>query len=243
MDETYTTKAIVLNRQPYRENDSRVTVCSLEYGKLVLIARGTATTKSKMAGHIEPFCFSDFMIVRGKCHSYIGGVASQNCFSAIKSDLSKLRIVGQVIAVINKLVKENEADSRLFFLLHDFLEFLDNNDIKEETIDFFIHAFVLKLMSGLGYEPELRVCVACGKELKPENNSFDFSRGGLVCGLCQAQNSTIIKNDTIKLLRCMVKEKFIDLQKLKYDKKISDEAIKNIILFYNYTHPGAGDFK
>ncbi|MFH1822239.1 MAG: recombination protein O N-terminal domain-containing protein [Patescibacteria group bacterium] len=41
MEETYTTKAIVLNRQPFRENDSRVVVYSFEQGKMELVARGT----------------------------------------------------------------------------------------------------------------------------------------------------------------------------------------------------------
>lgn len=236
MDETFTIKAIVLNRQPYRENDSRVTVYSLEYGKLVLIARGTGSVKSKMAGHIEPFCLSDFMVARGKRHDYIGGVASRDCFSGIKSDLDKLKIAGQAIAVFSRLIKENEAESGLFFLLYDFLDFLNNLkiDSEQEADEYIFQVFILKLLSVLGYEPELSVCTICGKELKPSGNRFDFSRGGLVCALCQSKDGVVISDDAIKLLRFIIKEKFSDIVKLKIDKKISAEAVKNIILFYNY---------
>ena len=47
MEETYNTKAIILNRQPFRERDSRVTIFSLERGKLILVARGTKKITSK----------------------------------------------------------------------------------------------------------------------------------------------------------------------------------------------------
>lgn len=236
MDETYTAKAIVLNRQPYRENDSRVTVYSLEYGKLILVARGTGSIKSKMAGHIEPFCLSDFMIVRGRRYNYIGGVASRNCYSSIKSDLIKLQIAGQITRVFSRMIKENEPQSDLFFLLSNFLEFLNNNFIKEELCDFFIYSFMLKMLVNLGYEPELQSCVICGKKLEPEGNGFDISHGGLVCITCQQKTGLKISGDAIKLLRYIIKENFSKLLKLKFDKKVSVEIVKNIILFFDYNH-------
>lgn len=41
MEETFYTGAIILKRSPWRENDSKVIVYSLEKGKLELVARGT----------------------------------------------------------------------------------------------------------------------------------------------------------------------------------------------------------
>ena len=41
MEETFYTRAIILKRSPWRENDSKVTVYSLERGRLELVARGT----------------------------------------------------------------------------------------------------------------------------------------------------------------------------------------------------------
>lgn len=234
MDEAFTTKAIVLSRRPYRENDSKIIAYSLEYGKLSLIARGTGSIRSKMAGHIEPFCLSDFMIVRGRRCDYIGGVASTDCFSNIKSDLLKLEIAGQACAVFNRLIKEKETDKDLFFILNDYLEFLDKNIFKQELGDLLLHIFILKLLVILGYEPELYACVACGKAIGPDGSHFDPGRGGLVCSLCKGGSGLAISGDAIKLLRYIIKKQFADILKLQIDNKVSALAIKNIILFYNY---------
>ena len=232
MEETFNIQAIILNRHAFRENDSRVLAYSLEHGKMFLVARGTGSIKSKMAGHIEPFCLSDLMIVRGRRYNYIGGAKSTNCFFGLKSDLEKLEVAGRSFAILNKIIKEHEVDPKLFFLINDFLEVL--SDINK-NIDFnlFLHAFILKLICQLGYRPELYSCVVCRKDINPNGNYFDFKKGGLVCSDCQ-KNSLTIHKDSIKLLRFIVKKNFINISKLFVNKKVSSEAAKCILLFYNY---------
>ena len=233
MEETFNIKAIILNRHAFRENDSRVLAYSLEHGKIFLVARGTGSIKSKMAGHIEPFCLSDLMVVRGRRYNYIGGAKSTNCFFGLKSDLKKLEVAGRSFAILNKIIKEHEVDPKLFFLINDFLEVL--SDINK-NIDFnlFLHAFILKLVCQLGYRPELYSCVVCRKDIKPNNNYFDFKRGGLVCEKCDKDKALTIHKDSIKLLRFIIKQDFKNISKLFVNKKASLEAIKNVALFYNY---------
>ena len=233
MEETFNIQAIILNRHAFRENDSRVLAYSLEHGKMFLVARGTGSIKSKMAGHIEPFCLSDLMVVRGKRYNYIGGAKSTNCFFGIKSDLEKLEVAGRSFAILNKIIKEHEVDHALFFLINDFLETLSDTN---KNIDFnlFLHAFILKLICKLGYRPELYSCVICRKDISPNGNYFDFKKGGLVCKKCDKNKALTIHNDSIKLLRFIVKENFIDISKLFVNKKTSLEATRNIVLFYNY---------
>ncbi|MCK4540300.1 DNA repair protein RecO [Candidatus Parcubacteria bacterium] len=232
MEETFNIQAIILNRHIFRENDSRVLVYSKEHGKMFLVARGARSIKSKMAGHIEPFCLSDLMVVRGKNYNYIGGAKSGNCFRELKSDLKKLEVAGRSFAILNKIIKEHEVDPKLFFLINDFLEALSDIN-KNIDSNLFLHAFILKLICQLGYRPELYSCVICRKDINPNNNYFDFKRGGLVCSSCR-KNSLTIHKDSIKLLRFIVKENFKNISKLHFNKKISLGAIKNIVLFYNY---------
>lgn len=243
MEETFNIQAIILNRYVFRENDSRVLVYSKEHGKMFLVARGARSIKSKMAGHIEPFCLSCLMVVRGKRYNYIGGAKADNCFRELKNDLEKLEIAGRAFAILNKIIKEHEVDQELFFLINDFLETL--SDINK-NIDYqpkadppwadnlFLHAFILKLVCRLGYRPELYSCVICRKDINPNGNYFDYKLGGLVCVKCKKENNLTIHEDSIKLLRFIVKENFINISKLHINKKSSLEAIKNIALFYNY---------
>ena len=87
MEETYRVKAIILNRQAFRENDVMVTVQSMDKGKLKLVARGVKKMQSKLAGHLEPLNLGDIMVVRGKQFNYVGSANAENCYANIKSDL------------------------------------------------------------------------------------------------------------------------------------------------------------
>ena len=87
MEETYATKAIVLNRVPFRENDIRVSLYSSDQGRLDLIARGARKTKSKIAGHIEPISLARIMVIRGKRLDYLGSAINEASYFNIKNDL------------------------------------------------------------------------------------------------------------------------------------------------------------
>ncbi len=238
MDETYTTKAIILNRQPFREADSKITVYSLDKGKLELVARGTKKIKSKLAGHLEPFCLSDLMIVRGKQFDYIGGAVSEDCYSNIKSDLEKLVFTGKAISVFNRLVKLGEKDETVFKLLQEAMDMLNSRQKINIGYELLFNFFVLRLMAQLGHKPELYNCVICRKKIVPNSNYFDLSRGGLICLECQKNNKNKqampTSTDCIKILRLAVKSDFNRLTKLKINDILVKE-IKNIICsFQNY---------
>ncbi|PIR13468.1 DNA repair protein RecO [Candidatus Falkowbacteria bacterium CG11_big_fil_rev_8_21_14_0_20_39_10] len=239
MEETYTTKAIVLNRQPFRENDLRVAVFSMDYGRLELVARGAKKLKSKQAGHIEPITLAKLMIVRGKQFDYIGSALGENFYAGIKSDLEKICFVGKAVALVKRLVKENLKSEDVFWLLEEFLSVM-NQELGIRNKKFFYYFFILKLLSSLGYEPELKNCLKCKKKIEPGNNYFNFKSGGLECGRCSDKNKDSIKisDDCIKVLRLGIGSDFTTLQKLKIDKRLEKEVISAIDGFYRYNFGG-----
>lgn len=236
MEETYCTKTIILGRTAFREHDSKVIVYSLDKGKLDLVARGAKKIKSKLAAHLEPLNLTEIMVVRGKQFDYIGAASSQNCFRSIKEDLAKLVVAGKAINIFNKLVKAEEVDKEIFSLLKEFLEILDSRDLKINNgleADF----FNLKLLTQLGYKPELYNCVICNNKITPNKNSFDLAKGGLICNRClnnKKDNILTISDNCIKILRVVVKSNFSQLSNLKIDSKLEEE-VKNVISsFYQY---------
>lgn len=135
MDETKNTPAIILNRRPYREHDALVTVYTLSSGKLTLAARGVKKLKSKLAGHIEPLALADILIIRGRGLDYLGSAVARTVYRGIRNDLNKLYYAGRVINLFNRLVKEEQPDERLFFLLADWLEALDGFKVARGDYD------------------------------------------------------------------------------------------------------------
>lgn len=234
MEDTYNIKAIVLNRKPLAEDDSKVIIYSRGAGKLELTARGTKKIKSKLAGHLEPFNLTDIMVVRGRTYDYVGAAASEKCYLNIKSDLAKLAAAGQAVNSFNKLIKPGLADAQLFKLLRDYLDVLDLVKSDYVILNSF---FIFKLLNQLGHGPELNNCVNCGRKISPGNNRFDLARGGLACGLCSNKKiagQLTISDDSIKLLRLADKNDLNKLTKVKLSKKIESEIGEVISKFFEY---------
>ncbi len=236
MDETYQTKAIILNRKPFRENDTKVSVFCLKKGRLELVARGAKKVSSKLAGHIEPIILANIMVIRGKRYDYLGSAINENSFLNIKNDLDKLSIAGKAVNVFQKLIKENEKDEKLFKLLEDFLETLNNYELRITNYELFFYFFVMKLLVELGYTPELYNCVVCKKKIEPGNNKFNLNKGGVAHNTCLVgeQSSLTITDNCIKVLRMVVNDDLKKLTKLKIDSNLNKEVKKISSSFYKF---------
>ena len=225
MEATYNLKAIILNRKPFREADTAVTLYSLEQGKIELVARGAKKIRSKMAGHLEPMCYSEVMVIRGRKLDYAGGAASINCFSQIKSDLVKITSAGKGIKVFNSLIKDKEKDEATFNLLLSFLNILDEKVLARES-ELFLNFFILKLLVNSGYKPELYNCVICNNKITPHDNLIDIEKGGLVCAKCKSAASLHrmpISENGIKLLRMIIDNTLYEMLKVKTGDSLKKE--------------------
>lgn len=206
MEATKNTPAIIISRQPYRESDSLVTVYTLNFGKLNLLARGTKKSHSKLAGHLEPISLVDIMIIAGRGFDYIGAAAASQIYSGLRQDLNKLFFAGSALRLFNHLVKEGENDERLFYLLINWLDILDNyqttavplatdtsniqsSELSRPNGELLFAFFAIKLLGELGYSPELSECLRCHRQITAGHNYLDLQNGGLICGECYAVRS------------------------------------------------------
>jgi DNA repair protein RecO (recombination protein O) len=212
MAESQNSEALIIKRNDWREGDSRVVLYTKNFGKLSLVARGAKKFKSKIAGHIEPINLVDMMILKGKAFDYLGSAITKNSFLNIKGDLNALYFVGSALALFDAQVKEEAQDEELYNFLVTWLDLVDNRfavNLDKETGELLYDYFVIKLLTILGYKPELRYCLDCRQVIKPGNNYLNLRLGGLICGDCLESNkqkylpNEILKisDDCIKLLR------------------------------------------
>ncbi|RLC38643.1 DNA repair protein RecO [Candidatus Falkowbacteria bacterium] len=235
MEETFLIKGIILDREPFRECDSRVCVYSLENGRQDLIARGTKKIISKLSGHIEPFSCVNIMGIRGKRLNYLGSALEEDSYKQIKKNLDKIYYAGTGLRIFKDLIKEGVAEKEIFYLLKNYLNILNKEELGKTQLELFLHFFILKLLCLLGYRPELFYCVKCKKKALPGGNYFSFSGGGLVCNTCQKnKNSLTLSDNSVKLLRLVLKEDLKKLCNLKIDDKLAKEIIKTISSFLQY---------
>ena len=247
MDETKNTTAIILNRSDYRESDSLVIVYTRDYGKLTLRARGTKKIQSKLAGHIEPISLANILIIKGKGFDYVGSALTLNAYPELKNNLNKIYFAGRAIRWFNRLVKEAVPDEKLFIILSVWLEALENfksEEFTKENGEIFFAFFALKLLSELGYKPEMYKCLNCRNKIAAGKNYFNLRNGGLICENCynkqrfndeQSHNELLIISDNcVKIIRFIIDENIDKTVRLKIDKKLIKELSLIINSFLAY---------
>ncbi len=139
MEQTFNTRAIILSRHDFREDDSRIVVFSEDRGKLSLVVRGAKKIKSKLSGHIEPLTLSRLMVVKGRDFDYVGSAKGEDFFVDAREDLAKLAIAGRCLFLVDKMTREGEIDDQrdVFELLEGFLSGISRKDDKNYSIEDF----------------------------------------------------------------------------------------------------------
>ncbi len=233
MEETYTTKAIIIKNRAFRERDSLLDVYTLDYGRKSLVARGTKSIKSKLAGHIEAFSLLDIMIIKGKKWNYLGAAVTKDAFLKIRREFEKIELANKALKIYIDHVKPEDKEENLFFLLKDYLEVLNTKKV-DDVIFYF---FLLKFMLCTGLSPELYYCVETGHKITPKKHFFDYSKGGVVQKKENGYTLTISEN-CIKIMRTVLKVDFYQITKIKIDAKLKKEYIHIVDHFfkYNYNH-------
>lgn len=239
MEETYQLKTIILDKKPFREHDVKITVFSLEKGKLELVVRGVKKLKSKLAGHTEPITLANIMAIKGRHFDYAGSAFGESYFTNIKNNFDKLYSAGRALMIFKRIVKEGERDEKLFYVLENFFGVLEKIELSVIGYQLLVDFFILKLMIFLGYKPELYNCLVCNSKIKPNGNSFNIFKGGLVCLKCNRPDNTralTISDNCVKVLRLAADDNhnFEKLAKLKINKNLTKEVMKIIESFSKY---------
>lgn len=227
--------SIILSRRDFREFDQIISLYTLEKGKVEVLARGVKKITSKNAAHLEPFSLVEAEIVPGKEISHLTKVVPENYFVNIRQDLQKSLAASFVVSLLDKVLHENEKDERIFFLLQDWLEFLNHLIIKSFNHQLLLDGFVVKLFQLLGFTPELNTCVVCNGALgKVQNDSkFYFQGGGVICAVCESQKAKEgekmvnfpleLKKDLLILLN----NEWHLINNLRFEKRNSEDGVQD----------------
>ncbi len=60
------TKGIVLHEMPIKEQDKRILLFSIDYGKMVVFANGAKRSKSSLLAGTQPFVLGNFIYMKEK---------------------------------------------------------------------------------------------------------------------------------------------------------------------------------
>lgn len=215
MASLYYATGIVLSRKDHREADRWYSVLTREHGKVELLARGGHKILAKLTPHLEMPAIVDFHIVNGKQFDTVAGTDRLRAFPSVYGDISRLILVQNALHLTDIGTRPHEQDPVLYDLLVQWLETVDAAPaVTSERAGFLLGSYALKLLSVIGYRPELVRCLSCKFAIEPGTYRWHAVKGGVVCRPCVDRDqeqwfaARALSDEALKLIRYGLSEGF-----------------------------------
>jgi DNA repair protein RecO (recombination protein O) len=174
---------IVIRSFDYGESDRIVTFFTLEHGKIKGIAKGARRSRRRFSNSLDLFCHVriHFFEKEDRSLTRIDQCDVIEFYPGLSRDIVKMGYCSYFVELVDAMVGEGQAHQGLFDLLRAFLSIVDRMEPKEEML----RIFEIRLLSLLGYRPNLNSCTRCRKGLDQlEGIYFVPARGGIFCEKC-----------------------------------------------------------
>ena len=178
----YRVCAVVLRQRDLREADRLLTLLTRERGKVSAVAKGVRRPRSKLAAASQLLCCSDLQLAAGANLDIVTQCDVRCAFYGLRQDLSRLSYASYFAELVDSFVEERDGGEQVFDLL---LAALSQAE-RTRRLELLARVFELRLMSALGYAPELGACIRCGEGLDGDWVGFSPALGGAICPRCAA---------------------------------------------------------
>ncbi len=128
------TEGFVLKNRKYKETDSLLVLFTRKLGKINAIAKGVQRPKSSLMACVQPFCYSDFVLYKGRSLYTVSQCESKEVFYKIREDMKTFSYAAHAIELIEAVTNEGQTNNRLFNLLGKTLFILTQAGIELETV-------------------------------------------------------------------------------------------------------------
>lgn len=203
---TFRVEAIVLRYIELGEADRLLWLFTRQFGKLRAVAKGVRKPRSRKAGHLEPFTRVNLLLARGRDLPIITQAEAIDMFMPLRDDLLRTTYAVYLIELVDRFMRDEEENKDLYRLLSRSLDRLCRLDEPEKVLRY----FEIRLLDLVGYRPQLFQCSRCAREIRPENQYFSASQGGVLCPVCgpQVSGSLPISMPALKYLRHFQRSSF-----------------------------------
>ena len=174
------TKGLILREAKFKEADRILTLYTEKCGKITVSAHGALSKRSKLSASTQSLTFSDFVLDCRTGRYFVKEASVAEYFTGLRSDITKYSLACYFCEAVDVLSIEETADVTILRIVLNALYALSNDLFSQEQIK---AAFELKLISAVGFQPDVDCCSICGKE-DPEEPVFQIVNGGLCCRKC-----------------------------------------------------------
>lgn len=181
------TKGIIIAEKVMSDFDKMLTILTPNMGKIECVAKGSRRPKSLLMAGTQFLCFGDYMLYKGGENYSMNSCETIELFYNIRTDLDKLKYAVYITKIINDVTTENQNNYKILQLYLNTLYVISNTD---KDLEFVTSIFRLRLLSIIGYRPEIEECITC-KE-KENLTKFSIRDNGFKCTACGKQDKGAI---------------------------------------------------
>ncbi len=175
------TKGIVLKVQDYNENDKLLSVLTEDRGVIYAYASGARRMKSALAPISSMLCYGEFVFFKNREKYTVDSAESERLFFGIRKDLDSLAYASYFCELCLSSANPEEDSKDILRLLLNTLHMLENKKIHPAMLK---AIFEIRLMSIIGYAPNLIACSECG-EFEKNSYWFNLVSGSVTCTDCR----------------------------------------------------------
>ena len=184
---TIKTKGIIIAENNMDDFDKMLTMLTPGMGKIACAAKGARRPKSLLLGGTQFLCFGEYVLYKGGETYNINSCEPIEIFYNIRTDLDKLKYAVHITKIISDVTQENQNSYKVLQLFLNTLYVISEKDM---NLDLVLAIFKLKLLSIIGYMPNVKECSAC--KIKEDIDSFSFKHNGFLCKECSKQDTSSI---------------------------------------------------
>ena len=209
------THGYVIRRTNYGEADRILNIITPS-GKMTVMARGVRKEKSKLAGSVELFSLTDFVIHFGKGDmGVLTGARMLNYYGNILKSFDRMELAGQILKKIS-IAADSSDNSDYYNIVDQSLRAL-NDGMRINIVEGW---FWLNLMKAMGEEANLYRDSNGEKLLEQNRYNYDVAEG------CFAMNPNgLYGADEIKFLRLLSSADLSVITRVKNVDKVLDSAM------------------
>lgn len=182
-----TVNGIVLKERIVGEQDKFIDILTNEYGIMEISVKGARKINGKSASSAQLFAYSRFCINQKGSRFFLNSAEPIHIFYDLRKSLSRISLASYFSDVLRYCITSENQNNDIMRLLLNCLYFLESGKRSEE---FLKAVFEFRLMSEIGYMPDVVGCRECGV-YEPQTLFFSISDGGFYCEDCFDNDSDI----------------------------------------------------
>jgi DNA repair protein RecO (recombination protein O) len=228
-----TTRGIVFQQLKYGESSIIVRIYTESLGLQSYMIRGFRRKSSRIRpAHLQHLTLVELEVNQrdNKSLQHLKELRVVFPYSTLPFDVKKSAVAVFLNEILNKTIREEEANPGLFRFLESSFQFLDT---MTGSISLFHHAFLIRLSKFLGFFPK--------DNYTPERSGFNLLEGEFTSGT--GPKNTIAPPDIGKSLHRLLNLDFERMGTLRLKSSVRQELLEMLLNYYRHHVPGLTSIK